>query len=119
MPLMMLNSAQDAVGNTNLSGVETQSFNSTFEVYEGKVSTSQVNSLLNTVVNHNRLEDLKDMGARYVTVSGVVTLEEDATEFEKLTGNNYYDVECELDDDGFINEIVITTSTENELTEME
>ena len=119
MPLMMLNSAQDAVENTNLSGVETQSFNSTFEVYEGKVSTSQVNSLLNTVVNHNRLEDLKDMGARYVTVSGVVTLEEDATEFEKLTGNNYYDVECELDDDGFINEIVITTSTENELTEME
>lgn len=119
MPLMMLNSAQDAVGNTNLSGVETQSFNSTFEVYEGKVSTSQVNSLLNTVVNHNRLEDLKDMGERYVTVSGVVTLEEDATEFEKLTGNNYYDVECELDDDGFINEIVITTSTENESTEME
>ena len=124
MPLIMslvMGSGNDIIiDNGDLTDTEINAFNSKFIVYEGEdIPSEEIKMILNTVYNHNQEQLLGTNDAHYVTITGVVTLEEDATEIEMISGNNYYDVVCKFDEYGFVNEIVITdTSVENEVTEI-
>lgn len=105
--IMMYNQLLENVESTDFSEAELAMFNSKFEAYEGSnVSASQVNSLLNTVLAHNTQEAVSGE-ERYVTITGDVTLEVDATTITRVPGNEYYSVECKKDENGLINEIVI------------
>jgi len=97
--------------NNNLIDIETQTFNSRFQVYEGtNKSATQVNALLNTVFGHNQQE----LNERYVVVSGDITLQVNASEVVSVDGDDYYTVVCKVDIDGFINEIQIEKTSDSE-----
>lgn len=112
MALIIFNQAQDSIANSDFSEAEKSAFNSKFIVYEGKnISTAQVNALLSTVIASNKKEE-NGGTERYVTVNGVVILSEDDTSFTRLEGKNFYNVECKIGEDEFVNEIVIIEAEE-------
>lgn len=111
---IMVNEGRDAILNTDLSETEREAFNSKFQSYEGtNVSVATVNALLNTVLTHN-IQEENQLTERYVIVTGVATLDPDASSITSIQGDKKYRVECKIGIDGLVNEIVI--SEENALT---
>lgn len=104
---------QAALEKDELSDTEIETFNSKFTDYEGeKVSTSDVNTLLNIVFSHNQME-ANNLTEKYVVITGDIELESDATEKAKVEGNKTYTVECKKKENGLIHEIVIAETEDN------
>ena len=94
---ILLNHVSDAMSNT-LDENEKAQFNGKFQVYEGTITGAQLEKLLNEVIESNQLEtDL--LTGHIVAVAGDTTV---------ISKNTYYNVECEMDDEGWINTIIIT-----------
>ena len=94
-------------GEQALSDLEVNSFNNTYENYEGtSVAGSRVNSLLKTVFNHNLMES---DDTRKITVDGDVSLSADAEQQVTVGTGKRYSVVCNKDkNSGLITSITIT-----------
>ena len=94
-------------GEQALSDLEVNSFNNTYENYEGtSVAGSRVNSLLKTVFNHNLMESDE---TRKITVDGDVSLSADAEKQVTVGTGKRYSVVCNKDkNSGLITSITIT-----------
>ena len=94
-------------GEQTLSDLEVNSFNNTYENYEGtSVAGSRVNSLLKTVFNHNLMES---DDTRKITVDGDVSLSADAEKQVTVGTGKRYSVVCNKDkNSGLITSITIT-----------
>ena len=99
--------AQLDQGEQALSGLEINTFNSTYENYEGtSVAGSRVNSLIKNVYQHNLTES---DDTRKITIDGVVTLAADATTQPTVGTGKRYSVVCNYDkNSGLITSITIT-----------
>lgn len=120
MALILLDSGNGVIiDNAEVTDEELNTFNSRFEIYEGKnISTEEVNVILNSVYNNNEQEIFSIEDVHYIRVSGVLTLEENATEVPELEGDNFYNIRCIYGQNRFINEIIITQVDEqNEIIE--
>lgn len=92
---------------------EELQFNSKFHQYEGNFKSAQeVNQLLNTVYLHNSLEKQKE-NPKYVTITGDVILEPDATTVEEVQEGNY-SIQC-LYENSFVDEIWILEENDMQL----
>ena len=99
----------DSITNNNLSEAEINQFNGKFTVYEGEgVSPAEVNSLLNVIFSHNDTEKLRPNIQYYVRISGKISMDENTTSLPTIEGTNNYNIECKFDENGLVNEIVIT-----------
>lgn len=94
-------------GEQALSDLEINSFNATYQNYEGtSVAGSRVNSLLKTVFNHNLTESDE---TRKITVDGDVSLSADAEQQVTVGTGKRYSVVCNQDkNSGLITSITIT-----------
>ena len=119
LSLYIVNQGQEAVGESELSELEAAQFNAAFLTYEGnKVSTAQVNALLNTVFQHNK-QELASGENRYVSIivndgnSTLATIEDgSSTTVPTVSGGNYYTVTCTYTG-SIISSITVTKVTEN------
>ena len=72
-------SAEEQMGNADLSEYQVQQFNDKFKKYEGEqVSGSDVNALIDTVFNHNNQQEdtstcIKVSGATSIKASNTIT----------------------------------------------
>ena len=94
-------------GEQALSDLEINSFNATYQNYEGtSVAGSRVNSLLKTVFNHNLTESDE---TRKITIDGDVSLSADAEQQVTVGTGKRYSVECNRDkNSGLVTSITIT-----------
>ena len=94
-------------GEQALSDLEINSFNATYQNYEGtSVAGSRVNSLLKTVFNHNLTESDE---TRKITIEGDVSVSADAEKQVTVGTGKRYSVECNLDkNSGLVTSITIT-----------
>lgn len=107
--------ASEAVnGAGDLSEYEIEQFNAKFTKYQGSnVSGSEVNAMVQTVVNHNNAES-RAQGNQYVKVTGsVVTVSAGAvnTMPTKVPTGNRYSITVKMDTDGLVNEIVVAATS--------
>ena len=103
--------ASEAVnGAGDLSEYEIEQFNAKFTKYQGSnVSGSEVNAMVQTVVNHNNAE-AREGGSNFVSVTGAVTVAGSAITAmpTKLNAGNRYSVAITLDADGLVTTITVT-----------
>lgn len=94
-------------GEQALSDLEINSFNATYQNYEGtSVAGSRVNSLLKTVFNHNLTESDE---TRKITIEGDVSLSADAEKQVTVGTGKRYSVVCNRDkNSGLVTSITIT-----------
>lgn len=94
-------------GEQALSTLEINTFNSTYENYEGtSVAGSRVNSLIKNVYQHNLTES---DDTRKITIDGAVTLAADATTQPTVGTGKRYSVVCNYDkNSGLITSITVT-----------
>ena len=117
--IMIFNQASGVVNNNAMSEVEIASFNQKFTQYEGtKVKGSQVNALLNQIIQNNVTyndEDkskqikLDQQGSDWQSTTGLSTGDNIplTTPPKALTGK-VYDVKCSSDEKtGLVNKITI------------
>lgn len=101
------------IGEESIFTEEELQFNSKFQQFEGNFkSTQEVNQLLNTVYLHNSLEKQKD-NPRYVSVTGIVTLEPDASKTEEVQDGKY-SIQC-MYQNSFVDKIWILKENEMQL----
>lgn len=94
---------------------EAQLFNSQFEIYEGsEISAEEVKNLIDIVISHNKKEK-SEQTERYVIISGEVQIDEENNTYNQLEKGATYKIEKQLDENGFIEEIIITKNEENPL----
>lgn len=107
-PLLLAMMGNSAMEDADLGNMEAQLFNGKFEEYEGtQISSAEVNSLISVVILHNKQEK-EEQTERYVTISGEITLDQETTSAVQVQSGSEYKVECQLDENGLINEIIIT-----------
>ena len=107
--ILMYNIAKESIDTTinSLNEAEKEAFNAIFKTYEGTdVLGTEVNQLLNVVLTNN-LEEANNATEHYIIVTGDVTLNQEDISITEVEEQNYYEVECKTDENGFINEIVI------------
>lgn len=102
-------------GAGDLSEYEIEQFNAKFTKYQGSnVSGSEVNAMVQTVVNHNNAES-RAQGNQYVkvTTGSVVTVPAGAvnTMPTKVPTGNRYSITVKMDTDGLVNEIVVAATS--------
>ena len=97
---------QIAGGEQALSDLEINTFNSTYENYEGtSVAGSRVNSLVKSVYNHNLTESDE---TRKISIDGDVSLAVDAETRPTVGTGKRYSVVCNKDkNSGLITSITI------------
>lgn len=111
--VVILGQGSEIINDTSLSEAEISTFNSKFTQFEGKnVRGSKVNSLLNTVIQHNLAQD--DDGKK-VTVNteekaNAIGLSKTSKSVEtKADTGKIYEVKCNYNGTtGLINDIVVT-----------
>lgn len=107
LTLSIVQQGSDAVSDADLSEAEMTQFNSKFTAYEGRsISTSQANTLLNTVLSHN-VQEKNTKNGRYVKVTGAATLNTNATSVTPVTGTSYYSVTL-TKTNGLVTEVKLT-----------
>ena len=107
--ILMYNIAKESIDTTinSLNEAEKEAYNAIFKTYEGTdVLGTEVNQLLNVVLTNN-LEEANNATEHYIIVTGDVTLNQEDISITEVEEQNYYEVECKTDENGFINEIVI------------
>ena len=112
--LTVVRQGQQSVQDADLSEAEVTTFNSKFTVFEGtNKSTSNVNAMLDAVLGHNNNEKASGKG-NYVKVdlktketTKTLIAKEAVSSVEKLSGNNYYNVQCTYVN-GIVDTITIT-----------
>lgn len=104
------NMAADTTTSTSLEQAEIDAFNSTFDMYEGTLTGSEVNSLLNTIINSNMQYQDESNKIVEATLDGdtIITGEETTLTTKAETSENYI-VEVIYGSEGLITEMVITT----------
>ena len=114
-PLLLVMMGNSAMEDANLGNMEAQLFNSKFEEYEEtEISSAKVNSLVSVVILHNK-QERENETERYVKISGEVTIDEETTSAVQLQSDFKFKVKCQLDENGFINEIIITKNVSEPL----
>ena len=107
--LVVYRIAAETVGSANLSEAEMAAFNGKFEPSAGpRVSGAMVNSLLSTVMSHNR--QAATAGEPTVTVSGGNTgaaVDMTAGTITKVNTGAYYSVTLTYDANGLVSTITI------------
>ena len=104
--LAVYNKASSATDSADLSGAEIQAQNEKFLKYEGKNKRgSEVNALLETVINYN----LTTNSATKVTVAGTPSLDSNAKKITtKADTSKLYSIVCERDTSGVVYKITVT-----------
>ena len=106
--------ASEAVnGAGDLSEYEIEQFNAKFTKYQGSnVSGSEVNAMVQTVVNHNNAES-RAQGNQFVKVTGPVTVSAGAVDTmpTKVPTGNRYSITVKMDTDGLVNAIVVAATS--------
>lgn len=111
LALVIYTKSAESVNNAgDLSEYEIHQFNEKFTKYQGEnVSGSDVNAMVQTVVNHNNAE-AREGGSNFVSVTGAVTVAGSAITAmpTKLNAGNRYSVAITLDADGLVTTITVT-----------
>lgn len=104
----------DTIQKADLTKAEIEAINSKFTTYEeNELSVEKTNELLTIIFLHNQSE-AKNLTERYVLVSGDVEMSSNATTAVKVNGNKTYKVKFKKNEEGLINEILITEKTEDD-----
>lgn len=110
--LVVYNSSAETVNQANLSQQEVQAANEKFARYNGDNKRgSEVNAMLNTVLNANLDAAAAGETGRQVAVSGDVTLAENATSItQHADTSKMYKIEVKYNtkNGGLVNAIVVT-----------
>ena len=110
LSLMVFNNFGNfAKENANMEKEEIQAFNSKITPYIGRISGSQVNSLLQYCISSNIAANNSDDTAKLITVrypEGVI--DGNSTTYKRVSGASYYNVEATPDSDGLMTTITIT-----------
>lgn len=104
--LAVYNKAANATDSADLSQAQVQAYNEKFLKYEGTSKRgSEVNALLETVLNHNMT--VADASQK-ITVNGTPGLNSDATSITtRAATSKLYSVTCTRDASGLVNEITV------------
>lgn len=110
--LVVYNSSAETVKQANLSQQEVQTANEKFARYNGDNKRgSEVNAMLNTVLNANLDAAAAGEAGRQVAVSGAVTLAGNATSITQYADTSkMYKIEVKYNtkNGGLVNAIVVT-----------
>ena len=114
--IVIYNQASETVNSVNMSGQEIQAFNDQFLKYDGNGKRgTEVNALLNTVLNNN-ISELAENGAtsqkiisvRKGSESGSQLVDESAGTINKVDAGKVYNIEVKRDTkSGLVNKIII------------
>ncbi len=118
--IVIYNQASETVNSVNMSGQEIQAFNDQFLKYDGNGKRgTEVNALLNTVLNNN-ISELAENGAtsqkiisvRKGSESGSQLVDESAGTINKVDAGKVYNIEVKRDTkSGLVNKIIIKDRT--------
>ena len=111
--VIILGQSSEIINNSSMSETEVAAFNAKFTAFEGtKVRGSKVNSLLQTVLQHNLSQDDAGKKVKITNMKDAPSLEATATTLPatKADTGATYKVECVYNTtgSGLINEIKLT-----------
>lgn len=102
MTAILLNEMSGAFDTDEMTNTfdenEKAQFNGKFQVYEGTITGAQLEKILDEVLESNQLETQLLTGHIVVVTGDTIA----------ISKNKYYNVECQMDDDGWVNEIIVT-----------
>lgn len=106
--VIILGQGSEIINNSSMSETEIATFNAKFTAFEGKkVRGSKVNSLLQTVVQHNAAQEDT---SKQVTVTGGPAVSGTTITTKAETGKTYT-VTCTYGTTGLITSITVTANT--------
>mgnify|MGYP004524047381 CR=1 FL=1 len=118
--IVIYNQASETVNSVNMSGQEIQAFNDQFLKYDGNGKRgTEVNALLNTVLNNN-ISELAENGAtsqKIISVTkgsdtGSKLVDGSAGTINKVDAGKVYNIEVKRDTkSGLVNKIIIKDRT--------
>lgn len=116
--LVIYNMASETIDEVDFSGQEVAAFNDQFSHFEGEMRGTQVNAMMNTVLNSNLRSKADGFpydensvdNEKYVKITGSFVIDPNATSLgDKADTSKIYTVEVKHSDKtGYVNEIVVT-----------